>query len=62
MLISIDLPGAANCGGQTATERRLFRAFIQPGQRLACLPRDSHDPATPHALRRLLGAGGGADT
>lgn len=56
VFVSIDLPGAPNCGGQTQVERALFRAFLRPRQRIAFLPRDSHAPATLRDLRRLLGS------
>ncbi len=54
-LISIDLPGAPNCGGQTPRERELFRTFLKPGQSAHFLAADSHDVATLSELKALLG-------
>jgi hypothetical protein len=54
-IVSIDLPGAPNCGGQTAAERTWFSSFIAPGQQVAFIPSNSHFHATREALRRLLG-------
>jgi predicted O-methyltransferase YrrM len=54
MLVSIDLPGAPNCGGQTATEREVFASFGPPGQAIQFIPADSHLEATRGRLRDLL--------
>lgn len=53
-LVSIDLPGAPNCGGQTATEREVFATFGPPSQRLHFIPADSHLPATREQLVKIL--------
>lgn len=54
MLISIDLPGAPNCGGQTETERELFASFGRPAQRIDFIPADSHRYSTREKLEQLL--------
>lgn len=54
-LVSIDLPGAPNCGGQTATEREVFATFGPPSQRMHFIPADSHLPATREHLVEILG-------
>ena len=54
-LISIDLPGAANCGGQTDGERELFLSFGPSSQDFHFLPADSHLPSTKSALGKILG-------
>jgi predicted O-methyltransferase YrrM len=53
-LISIDLPGGANCGGQSSKERELFATFAGPSQRMEFIPRDSHDALTKEHLRQAL--------
>jgi Methyltransferase domain len=53
-LVSIDLPGAPNCGGQTAAEREVFATFGPPSQRLHFIPADSHLPATREQLAQIL--------
>jgi hypothetical protein len=53
-LVSIDLPGAPNCGGQTATEREVFATFGPPGQAIHFIPADSHLESTRARLRELL--------
>lgn len=53
-LVSIDLPGAANCGGQTDAERQVFATFCPPTQRMHFIPADSHQPATREQLLSLL--------
>lgn len=60
LIISIDLPGAPNCGGQTEIERKYYSSFIQPGQQIKFIPANSHFHATREMLRRLL-AGRKAD-
>lgn len=54
LIVSIDLPGAPNCGGQTEGERALFSTFGPPTQKFQFLPADSHDPATRQKLAELL--------
>jgi predicted O-methyltransferase YrrM len=54
LIISIDLPGARNCGGQTEHERLLFSTFGPASQRFEFLPADSHDAATKERLAELL--------
>jgi len=54
LIVSIDLPGAPNCGGQTATERRVFRSFSRQGQKMSFITRDSHLESTRRALMRVL--------
>ncbi|MCK6372114.1 MAG: class I SAM-dependent methyltransferase [Gammaproteobacteria bacterium] len=53
-LIRIDLPGAANCGGQTATEREVFATFGPPTQRFHFIPADSHLESTRDRLLAIL--------
>lgn len=53
-LISIDLPGAPNCGGQTATEREVFATFGPLTQRFHFIPDDSHLPSTRQKLADIL--------
>jgi cephalosporin hydroxylase len=54
LIISIDLPGAPNCGGQTAAEREYYSSFVAPGQQIRFIPANSHFHATREALRQLL--------
>ena len=54
-IISIDLPGADNCGGQTESERSLFATFGPPGQSFHFLALDSHAEGTLLRLHTLLG-------
>jgi predicted O-methyltransferase YrrM len=56
LLVSIDLAGGGNGGGQTERERELFASFGRHGQRLCCLLGDSADPATLDCLEEILGA------
>jgi len=53
-LISIDLPGAPNCGGQTRTEREVFATFGPLTQTFHFIPEDSHLPSTRTQLEALL--------
>jgi predicted O-methyltransferase YrrM len=53
-LVSIDLPGAPNCGGQTATEREVFATFGPSSQQMHFIPADSHLPATRVQLAQIL--------
>lgn len=55
VLVSIDLPGAPNCGGQTATEREVFATFGPPSQSFHFIPEDSHLPSTRARLMEILG-------
>jgi predicted O-methyltransferase YrrM len=55
VLVSIDLPGAPNCGGQTEVERRVFRTFAGAGQRVAFIPENSQFYTTRQKLRDALG-------
>jgi predicted O-methyltransferase YrrM len=55
LLISIDLPGAPNCGGQTEMERRVFRTFAGPRQQVAFIPENSQFHTTREKLRDALG-------
>jgi hypothetical protein len=52
--VSIDLPGAPNCGGQTEAERRLYASFARPGQRVRFVPRNSRHWNTRSELQRIL--------
>lgn len=54
LIISIDLPGAPNCGGQTEIERSYYSSFIAPGQRIIFIPANSHNHSTREALRDVL--------
>jgi predicted O-methyltransferase YrrM len=53
-LVSIDLPGAPNCGGQTATEREVFATFGPASQQMHFIPADSHLPTTRKQLVQIL--------
>lgn len=53
-LVSIDLPGAPNCGGQTALEREVFATFGPPTQTMHFIPADSHLPSSRERLREIL--------
>lgn len=53
-LVSIDLPGAPNCGGQTATEREVFATFGPATQQMHFIPADSQLPATREQLLQIL--------
>jgi predicted O-methyltransferase YrrM len=55
LLVSVDLPGGPNCGGQTEVERRVFRSFARPAQRMTFIPRNSQLASTQQALRRAVG-------
>ena len=46
LIISIDLPGAPNCGGQTPAERKYYASFVAPGQQIKFIQANSHFPAT----------------
>lgn len=54
LIISIDLPGAPNCGGQTNTERSFFNSFRQAGQTMRFIPDNSHNHTTRELLRNIL--------
>jgi predicted O-methyltransferase YrrM len=53
-LVSIDLPGAPNCGGQTQTEREVFATFGPLTQSFHFIPEDSHLPSTLAKLESIL--------
>lgn len=53
-LVSIDLPGAPNCGGQTATEREVFATFGPLTQSFHFIPDDSHLPSSRERLAGIL--------
>jgi len=53
-LVSIDLPGAPNCGGQTETERDVFATFGPLTQRFHFIPDDSHLESTQKHLAAIL--------
>jgi hypothetical protein len=53
-LVSIDLPGAPNCGGQTATEREVFATFGPTTQSFHFIPDDSHLPSSKQRLEDIL--------
>ena len=53
-LVSIDLPGAPNCGGQTDIERRFFASFSRPGQNIRFIPANSQFATTRERLREIL--------
>jgi cephalosporin hydroxylase len=54
LIISIDLPGAPNCGGQTEEERQFYSSFIGQNQKLKFIPADSHLPETKELLKKAL--------
>ena len=53
-LVSIDLPDAPNCGGQTEAERELFATFGPPTQDIQFIPSDSQLPQTRGRLVEIL--------
>ena len=53
-LVSIDLPGAPNCGGQTAVEREVFATFGPSSQKFHFIPEDSHLDSTVKQLETIL--------
>lgn len=53
-LVSIDLPGAPNCGGQTETEREVFATFGPVDQSFHFIPDDSHLASTREKLVEIL--------
>ena len=55
LIISIDLPGAPNCGGQTSIERQFYATFAGPKQKLHFIPENSHFHTTKLMLKNLLG-------
>jgi cephalosporin hydroxylase len=55
LLVSIDLPGAPNCGGQTDIERRFFSSFARAGQSMRFIPANSRFATTREMLRSILG-------
>ena len=55
VLVSIDLPGAPNCGGQTAVERELFATFGPSSQEFHFIPHNSLYWTTREKLRAALG-------
>ena len=54
VLVSIDLPGAPNCGGQTEVERQVFATFGPLTQRFHFIPDDSHLAASRARLVEIL--------
>ncbi|MCK5359068.1 MAG: class I SAM-dependent methyltransferase [Gammaproteobacteria bacterium] len=54
LIVSIDLPGAPNCGGQTDDERQFFSSFTSTNQTLEFIPADSHLPETKELLKNIL--------
>jgi predicted O-methyltransferase YrrM len=55
LLVSIDLPAAENCGGQTDVERGLFSTFGYRGQRFEFIPSNSQFWTTRETLKTILG-------
>jgi 23S rRNA U2552 (ribose-2'-O)-methylase RlmE/FtsJ len=53
-LVSIDLPGAPNCGGQTGNERALFSTFGPVTQDFHFIPDNSQLPSTRERLVEIL--------
>jgi len=54
LLVSIDLPGAPNCGGQTDDERKFYSSFAGQRQELKFIPADSHLSSTKEKLKEIL--------
>lgn len=54
LIVSVDLPGGPNCGGQTAIERTVFSSFGGSCRRVECVSGDSHEPRTRASLERIL--------
>lgn len=55
IVVSIDLPGAPNCGGQTPIERQFYSTFAGPEQKIHFIPSNSHFHATKQMLKGILG-------
>lgn len=55
LIVSIDLPGAPNCGGQTIIEREFYTSFASPGQTIQFIPKNSHFHTTKLMLKNILG-------
>jgi len=53
-LISIDLPGALNGGGQFDFEREVFASFAATTQEVVCIVGDSHTPRVSSVLDEVL--------
>jgi predicted O-methyltransferase YrrM len=53
-LVSIDLPGAMNGGGQFEFEREIFASFAAPTQEVVCIVGSSHGLTVPGALDDAL--------
>jgi predicted O-methyltransferase YrrM len=53
-LVSIDLPGAPNCGGQTETEREVFATFGPMTQNFHFIPQDSQLESSRERLTEIL--------
>ena len=53
-LISIDLPGAMNGGGQFEFEREVFASFASTTQEVTCIVGDSHASMVPAVLDEVL--------
>jgi predicted O-methyltransferase YrrM len=54
-LVSIDLPGGSNCGGQTENERKVFSCFGKREQSIHFLPGNSQHITTKRSLKQILG-------
>lgn len=54
LIISIDLPGSSYGGGQTASERSLFKTFARTGQKIEFIVANSQRTETKEALAALL--------
>jgi predicted O-methyltransferase YrrM len=54
LLVSIDLPGSENGGGQTESELSVLESFGPPTQRFCFLRANSHEEATRHSLVEAL--------
>ncbi|HEY4135965.1 MAG TPA: class I SAM-dependent methyltransferase [Alphaproteobacteria bacterium] len=55
LLVSMDLMGMVNGGGQSPEERPVFESFRKRGQTLRFIEGNSHEPATKDALTSTLG-------
>jgi len=53
-IISIDLPGAPNCGGQTDEEREFFATFGPDSQRFHFIPENSRLHSTKEKVAKIL--------
>jgi predicted O-methyltransferase YrrM len=55
LLVSLDLPGGRWGGGYSNWKTWIYRRFLLPGQSAGFVRKNSHDPASLHCVKELLG-------